>query len=494
MRKVVNIVRRGLWCAGAVLTGLATASGQVRLPEIEGPIRVTAESFPMMAADRFVDPVDLDTFGYVEEEFFVSGAANAYNWDSGVGLSVLGGSPYSTRVLVRRPADGQRFSGNVIVELPNTARRYDAAFVWSLSWEHLVREGDVWVGVTFLPEVVQALKAFDPDRYAPLAFGAGEGPNPCAEGGRGFDLAESLRWDMISQVGAALRETAPGPDAFFPAGFAVERVYAASHQTDLQTYVDAFHSEARLEGGGPVFDGYVLHRDRGPARIHRCAAAPVGAGAIDVPVIRIVAEGDVLTTTARRRPDSDAPEDRYRLYEVAGAPHADAYFYRHMPALEDQEAVGTEPFLRIWPFDYSCTPEIPLTESGAMRFIANAAFEHLDRWVREGVAPPRGERIVVRDAGPGAEIDRDAFGNAIGGVRSPQMEVPIGTYSPKSPGPGACGNLLHVEPFGWSRLEASYGSFSNYREQLTDAVDRLENQGWLVPADAEQIRQGGEVR
>ena len=51
-------------------------------------------------------PEDLGKQGYVEEEFFVSGKANVYDWPASGGPAVIKSSdaPYTTRVLVRRPA------------------------------------------------------------------------------------------------------------------------------------------------------------------------------------------------------------------------------------------------------------------------------------------------------------------------------------------------------------------------------------------------------
>ena len=41
---------------------------------------VTATSYPFLAAHRLQEPIDLAKIGYVEEEFFVSGRANVYDW------------------------------------------------------------------------------------------------------------------------------------------------------------------------------------------------------------------------------------------------------------------------------------------------------------------------------------------------------------------------------------------------------------------------------
>ena len=75
-----------------------------------------------------------------------------------------------------------------------------------------------------------------------------------------------------------------------------------------------------------------------------------------------------------------------------------------------------------------------------------------------------------------------------GGARTPQVKVPAARYYPKSDGPGACRNLLNVDPFDWEHLGSGYGSSDGFTDEMHDAADRLEDEGWLVPADAEQIR------
>jgi hypothetical protein len=482
----------------AVLFSGATAAGQapqgaVPVPKATGPIRVTADSYPMMAAAKLQEVVDLPALGYVEEEFFFSGAANVYDWAADGTLSVKrAAAPYTTRILVRRPTDPARFSGNVVVELGNNARRYDWAFTWSLSYQHFIENGDAWVLLTYAPAAVDALKKFNAARYAPLSFANPTPDAACAPDRPSAKDEEGLRWDMMSQLGALLKSGAPGTPL---AGFTVQRLYATSHGGELPTYITAVHPHARLAGGRPVYDGFVVHRHAGLARINQCAAAPAATDPrqiirnAGVPVIRIVAQTDVLGTIQRRRPDSDDPRDAYRLYEVAGAPHADGAFYRHIPSIEDQTAVGTQPFLAYWPFADQCTPEIPLLQSPIMRHAVNAAFANLDRWVREGTPAPRAERIAVKNAGtPEAMLETDRFGNAVGGVRSPFLEVPVATFYATNPGPGTCGNLGRREAFSWEQLEKTYGSYAKYASALDQAVDRLTRERWLTEADASRIK------
>ena len=61
--------------------------------------------------------------GYVEEEYFLSGEANTYDWTgTGHGVKVIAGpGKYVTRILVRRPRDPARFGGNVEVTVLNAS-------------------------------------------------------------------------------------------------------------------------------------------------------------------------------------------------------------------------------------------------------------------------------------------------------------------------------------------------------------------------------------
>jgi hypothetical protein len=371
------------------------------------------------------------------------------------------------------------------VELGNNARVYDWGFTWSLSWEHLIGSGDVWVGVTYSPGAIRGLRAFDAGRYAPLSFAnpgseaCGAAAVPGTEGG--------LAPDMLSQLAALLR------DPSGPLGVeAAEYVYAVSHGVELPTYVAAVHPRSRLADGRAPYDGFLLHRHNLLASLHECGSAPPAGDARHVirdagaPVIRIVSETDVLATLDMRREDSDAPGDRYRLYEVAGAPHADGAFYRQLPALGDQEAAGTRPFLTYWPFASQCEPEIPIQELGVMRYVTDAALRNLDAWARGGEAPPRAARIEV-SAVEDRDILRDEFGNALGGVRSPDLDAPRARYFTSAGGPGGCRNLGYSEPFGWSRLEDIYGSFGGWAERVRISVESLLDRGWLTPADARRI-------
>src|SRR5215472_13576875 len=97
------------------LAALLLAVNTTPLPKVAGPIPVTADSYPFMAANRSTPAFDLSKAGYTEEEFIVSGTANVYDWTSDGALNVkTPNAPYGTRILLRRPSNPARFSGTVV--------------------------------------------------------------------------------------------------------------------------------------------------------------------------------------------------------------------------------------------------------------------------------------------------------------------------------------------------------------------------------------------
>lgn len=149
-------LERSLWTVPLALlfvmscgTGPAAAQGTpgTSIPTVTGPIPVTPDSYPLMASAKLQTLVDLPKLGYVEEELFVSGRANVYDWAADGTLSVkTPAAPYTTRIMLRRPADPRRFSGNVIIEIGNVGRGYDFSFTWGVWHDSFMENGDAWGG------------------------------------------------------------------------------------------------------------------------------------------------------------------------------------------------------------------------------------------------------------------------------------------------------------------------------------------------------------
>ena len=252
-----------------------------------------------------------------------------------------------------------------------------------------------------------------------------------------------MRWDYYSQVAAALKSGEPGQPM---AGLNVRRVFMTTQTGDITTYINAFHDRSRMANGNPVYDGYLVRNPPAPSRINQCAPGIAATDSrrqikdIDVPVISVAAQGEVRDSMKVRKPDSDDPKGRYRLYEIAGAAHIDAFAYTGFPSFNEQNLLGLAQGTPDWPFNLKCDPEIPLSHQPLLMYAFHGAFRNLDEWVAKGIAPPKAARIETKD---GALV-MDEFGHAVGGVRNPWVDAPLETVVTTSPGPGTCRELGHM--------------------------------------------------
>ena len=209
---------------------------------------VTEDSHPFGGAKWQVKPIDLDAVGYVEEEYLIQGTAKMYTWPEGQllpGVELEG--PYTSRFLLRKPADPAKSSGNVVIEMNNWARGYDRPItIWGNCWERVVKNGDAWVGVSIRSDVLANLRRFDPSRYGQLSF---ETPvpkehrldrpqsNTYHSTSTDPDSENGLAFDYFSQVALAVRDRSEGAPM---AGYDVKGVFGVGATAgDLATYVAA---------------------------------------------------------------------------------------------------------------------------------------------------------------------------------------------------------------------------------------------------------------
>ena len=123
--------------------------------------------------------------------------------------------------------------------------------------------------------------------------------------------------------------------------------------------------------------------------------------------------------------------------------------------------------------------------------IVDGALAGLDRWSRGGSPPPHGEPIRLEEPpGDGPQAQRDSFGNALGGVRTPALDVPIARYHPRMSGPGVCELWGYREPFAAAQLESLYPTHEQYLSKVRASVADLVAARWLTKRDGERIIAG----
>ena len=510
-------IRRTVWIVVTLAVaafGPATAPAQaaggdvspftVAMPTVSGPIPSTSTSFPFIADGFSVQPAV--PAGYEEEEFFISGEARIYEYTS-TGIRVVTPCPaavttgcervpYTTRMLVKRPIDPRRFSGTVVVEPLNPSAGFDLAPVWDRSRRYLVDTGNVFVGWTSKSVAVNALKGWNPARYAALNWPYA----PFVPGGNS-GVFDGITFDIAAQIGALFKANG----AASPTGdLRVRRVFEAGFSQDGSftfTQADVFHALARMPDGAGIYDGYFPGGTGGPTNLD-FGLTPAGAlPATDprrqmqpreVPVIHVNTETEVALGAAgglrSRRPDSDRPDDRYRLWEVPGASHVDSGEGIDNIALDAQELLGMPA-----PSNncvHMGVPGIVDPNTFPFRDVANAALADLTRWVTEGVPPPRTDRIQLTATTPAA-VARDQFGNALGGLRTPFLDAPTATYVPTDtarPG-GSVFCILdgYNVPFDRATLASLYGNHGEYVERVVRETSRLVREGFWLRADARDV-------
>jgi hypothetical protein len=455
----------------------------------------TFSEIPGAAPDVMRD-YDLATLGYEETEFSFEGTAGSYEILGERGADgrweVMPGdeAPFRTRIVVRKPSNPLRFSGTVVVEWHNVSAGIDAAPDWGFFHRSLTAAGHAWVGVSAQKVGIDGggfvesihLKLLAPERYEDL-----EHPG------------DAWSFDIFTQVGRLLQLPS---DENPLGGLAPTQILAAGESQSaacLVTYINAIDPDAQL------FDGFFVHgRPASGVSIDGVfipASARLGMEAtrvaissrgerirddVRVPVLVLQSETDVVLLGGglADQPDSD----RLRVWEMAGAAHADTYTVsagRHddgtLTAARMAELLRPTRDLMIGQTD------TPINAGPQQHYVAQAALAHLIRWAAGGNAPPSAPSLELDAEGTGYVLDE--HGIAKGGIRTPWVDVPAAVMS----GLGQTGETFamlfgRTEPFDDATLSTLYpGGEDEYLDRFGTALDAAIAAGFLLEEDRLEI-------
>jgi len=407
----------------------ASAATVPPVPTITGPLNGPALMYPSPPISVVPGAVSVDAFPYVTEEYFVSGTAK--------------GAPYTTRIIVRRPTDASSFSGVVVAEALHAGGR-SLIFEWSRV--SILTRKHVFVEIVHSAPNIALLKTFNAERYAPLNIVAGQTN------------------EIIAQVGR-LAKSGTGPFAPYRVRAMTLMGTSASSGT-VRNYLPD-HAVMRMPDEKPIFDGFLLTSTNGNEPL------PV----VDVPMIQMPTQTEVVTWAERgiayRRPDSDAPGNRFRLYEVAGMPHNNS---RESPAFANDP----------------CT--LAVTDFPAGAFTA-LGLNHLIEWITKGTPPPHAPPIAVDQdtSNDGSHLALDDYGNAKGGVRNVWVDVPIATYGVfgkgKTTAQDRLCSLAGTEvPLPADTMRKLYRNTSDYAERVDKRLKQLVAEGWFLPEYVDAVK------
>ena len=412
----------------SALVTVATAATPP-VPAATGPITGPGRMYPDPPVSITPNAVKVEEFPYVTEEFFVSGT--------------IADTPYMTRIIVRRPRDAKAFSGTVVAEALHAGGR-SLIFEWSR--ESILTRKHLFVEIVHSPANINLLKTFNAERYASM------------------NIAMGQTNDVIAQVGRLIKSKT-GPFAAYDVRRVTLMGTSASSAT-VRTYLGA-HPNLRMPDGKPIFDGFLLTSTLGNTPM------PI----VDVPIVQMPTQTEVATYAqqgiAYRRPDSDEPSNRFRLYEVAGMPHNNS---------RDNPGFQNDP----------CT--LPVTDFPAGAFTA-LGLNHLIEWIANGKTPPHAPPIAVdQDASSdGSPLALDEHGNAKGGIRNVWVDVPTATNGVQGKGrtqpqERLCSLGGTKVPLADDVLRKLYKNNADYVARVEQRMKQLISEGWFLPEYADMVR------
>ena len=447
---------------------------------------ITAQSYPFMSARV---NANLDAHDYLEEEFFFSGTANVYGRDLAGKPKVLAAdAPYTNRFLVRRPADPARASGRVVIEIVNSSSYMDIDRSWVLTYEQLIRNGDTYLGITSKPVTMKTLRKFDPVRYAPLNW---DNPRRCLlpgsalgnfQGASDPKTEDGLFWDMLEDLAMLCRQ-----ENKFLGGQKVDRLYLIGWSQSggyLISYTNWFARRRYENGLPPLFDGF-YSMGPGPSvapglNQEECIWVDAGEATVqfsNVPYYTVHTESENagLGSYETRIPDSDDPLLQYRITEIAGATH-DSVFSMDDYYKDRSDQLKTSIYLNYPGLE-------PNPNNFPYQLAFHAGLMQLYDWVEKGVVPPKNEPIPVLED---LTNQTDENGNAVGGWRLPEIELPVCRYvrmaTPLRPDFSTM--LYGCElPFEKEKLVRLYGSLDHYRALVEQAAQTAVARRQLVAED-----------
>jgi hypothetical protein len=465
------------------------------LPAVTGPITGGCVGRPFTAA-----PLNLASYGYVEEEYFFEGTATAYGFVSppsadGVwSVHATTTAPYKTRMLVRHPTDASKFNGTVMVEWLNVTGGVDADPDFGYAHVELLRSGFAWVGVSAQaagvigagPSILGIgvgvpLVEWDPERYGSLRH-----------------PGDDYSYDIYTQAARALRH----PGSVDPLGGLTPARFISDGESQsafrLVTYVDAVQPVAQ------VFDGFFVHsrfgagallngsNDAGVLALLQGPSPALIRTDLKVPVFQFETETDVLGVgspgfSVSRQPDTTL----LRTWEVAGTAHADQYLLDYEQA--GYADGGVNGCADAGSGDDAASVNVAgscgTINEGPEHWVEDTAVHALNAWATDGGPPVMGAPLTLADGGNAYE--RDMYGNALGGVRSPAVDVPIATYSGQPPAGASviCSLFGQTTPFTAMQLMTLYPTHDAYVSKVTTAATQDEQAGFLLSVDVPLVEQ-----
>ncbi|MFT3723345.1 MAG: alpha/beta hydrolase domain-containing protein [Hyphomonadaceae bacterium] len=415
---------------------------------------------------------NIASVGYVETEYFLEGEARAFTLhnapqDGRFEVSAAETKPYRTRILVRRPVDPAKFNGTVVVEWINVSAGYEIACADPVG----LYDGFAWVSVS-----AQRVGVHGYEAGVPPSLPTGKGLRQW-DPGRYGDLSipgDSLSYDIFTQAARAIGPHRTG--AVDPmGGLNVRKLVAIGASQSGIRLVSYINGVQPIEN---VFDALipVVFFGRSAPWVDAPRDNPMAFSGpqarirddVSAKVFGLNSETEASPYLAMRQPDSD----KFRYWEIAGASHGGTEQEARLKLIAERDGLnGSEQ-----------GPSLHLSDVLWMP-TCDAVIRQVHRWINGGGAPPTQPVIEFDTTGVQPAIRRDEFGNARGGVRLPELDVPIAKYVGSTADSAYSGQTF---PFTPEQLKRLYPTRQDYVAKVKAAAERALKAGVILPYRVQQ--------
>jgi hypothetical protein len=270
-------------------------------------------------------------------------------------------------------------------------------------------------------------------------------------------MDDSLCYDIYSQAAQAIAK----PKGIDPmSGFPVKLILAVGASQSAR-FLSIYHNS--IHPLHNVVDGYYLLVGGTGLRTD-----------LNVKVFQYLSETDLGGGPSRRMADSD----HFRSWEVAGTGHSSyvSAVYRDPLVLRDFGQV-------IFP------PNCDLPPYSRVRgyYVINAQYDLLVNWIRKGTPPPTAPKIEFFSESPPI-IARDELGLALGGIRLPDIEVPIALNVGYNSGAIFCSLYGAYVPFDDETLRELYRNHGAYVSAYHRSINENMKAGYITKEAAVEMR------
>jgi hypothetical protein len=372
-------------------------------------------------------------------------------------------------MVVRYPMNPKKFNGTVVIEWDNISLGFDTDPQWTKVYTQMLHDGYAFVGVSMQLTGVNYLKnTYDPLRYGTL-----------------IHPGDSYSYDIFSQVAQAIRSPV-GINAL--AGLNIKTIIATGLSASADRLVTYYNAIQPLD---KEFDGFLITGRSISASALSQAPLPLISAPVriqyradlEVPVMNMALETDIGARAGAGYYTRQADSSVFRHWEIAGSSHLNLWE-------SDHQSSGP-----VWWTLNSCSQ--PINTGVTEHYVMDAALYHLNKWIKNGSLPPSAPLLsVVPATFPVVPvINRDSFGNALGGIRTPFVDVPTASYSGTGNTPGGlCGLLGITNSFSDSMIASLYPTHDSYVTPFTAATSSARDAGFLTQPDLVEILHGAQKR